>query len=56
MRRFIVLTLTVIAGALFAAGAATPAPSPNACNQGTEMAHSKIPEGVPGHHHVPECE
>jgi hypothetical protein len=32
------------------------APSSSACNLGTETAHSSIPQGVPGHDHVPECE
>ena len=32
------------------------APSENTCNQGTMMAHSKIPHDSPGHGHVPECE
>jgi hypothetical protein len=57
MRRlFLFLTVVLALGALpFSGGVAAAAPSPSACNQGTENAHSKIPHGVPGHEHVPEC-
>ena len=47
--------LLVIALAVSPAVAGS-APSPRACNHGTENAHAKIPAGVPGHEHVPNCD
>jgi hypothetical protein len=56
MRRLLLFVGLVLVTAVAAfpviAGAA---PSPNACNKGTEKAHMSMPEGVPGHDHVPHC-
>jgi hypothetical protein len=56
MRRLILSILCPLAISLILmpVSVATAAASA-ACNQGTMTAHSMIPEGVPGHEHVPEC-
>ena len=50
------LTVTLTLAVVLFAGTASASPSSSACNQGTQTAHASIPEGVPGHDHVPECE
>ena len=49
------LMVTLAFTVLLFAGTASAAPSSKACNRGTQTAHGSIPEGVPGHEHVPEC-
>jgi hypothetical protein len=56
MRNLLLLIGLTLALAVALVPVAGGAPSPNACNQGTMMAHSKIPHDSPGHEHVPHCD
>ena len=59
MRRMtLILAVALVMVALITISAGTAlAFDANACNQGTQHAHHEaIPEGVPGHEGVPECD
>ena len=55
MKRFLLVLATVLALVAFVLPASVArAELPGAtCNAGTMTAHMSIPEGVPGHEHVP---